>query len=137
MKGPLSIALLLMLAACSGPSPEPLPDSGSVDRLESLLAGRECVGALNEWERHYFHPLLSGERKVADTSVIAFDFREAGKFEFREGRRIETVWDATAALDHRQFRSASGIFNLGSGILEVQQCGWNCGPSTPADGNCG
>lgn len=128
----------LALAGCGEQPPELVPHARIVDRIERALAGRECIGALDRWQRVYVHPWradpATGKRgPVAD--VIMFDFSQAGVHGFKAGR-IRAGKPPTA-LDHRQYRTAFGRYEVATGRLTLESCGWNCPADVPPGGGCG
>jgi hypothetical protein len=124
---------LMLLSACgerAGPD-EAKPGTILIDRIERQLAGRPCIGALDRWERHYAFggepddPTWGQGHVHADRDRISFAFMEAGRYEFRSRRVIETP--ASGSIDDRPMRFAFGEYHVASGRLFVHACGGNSG----------
>ena len=128
--------LMLLAAACSRqPEPrEPRPPVWLVNRIEAQLARHPCIGALDRWDRRYYHARdLSEEgraRGLSRTDIVRFDLMEGGLYHYRAGRVIGT-FDVGADLDERQMRMAFGEYRVRGGQLVVQVCGWNQNPGYP------
>ena len=120
--------VLMLLSGCSAaaPSNEGIPGTLIVGRIERLLAGRPCIGALEGWERHYSfgHRADSG---LVDRNVIEFSFLEAGIDGFRAQRRLDRIDDGF--IYDGLARVALGEYHVASGRLFVHFCGRNGEPA--------
>lgn len=131
----------VFLAACSQATPgvEDVPSVEHVNRLEATLAGNQCTGPVDQWERHYFFPLDGPKEPPGwglNRTTIAFVFRQAGVHDFKRGRSIGTITDALSGPDDRQFKYASGRYDVVTGRLTVDFCGWNCPADVPIGDGC-
>ena len=98
-----------------------------VDRIESLLAGKPCVGRLDQWSRTYAFDYDFGERRLYD-HIIMFHLEEAGTPGVRPGRRV-TEPNSWVIQDDRAIRMVDGDFDVSDGRLRIGFCGDNVGPS--------
>jgi len=105
----------------------PKPPAGLIDAVEAQVAGNDCVGGLDRWERFYSFG-LNNEREV-DESKILFHFREAGVHGFLRGRRVTTPAE-WVNIDDRDYDLVFGSFDRTSGKLVVDFCGPNLGGSS-------
>ena len=111
------------------PPSEPLPPIELVDRIESQLAGRPCIGALADWERNFSYGHGGDQRRERgiERDRVVFVFREAGMYQYRSQRII----GSPEMLDERQMKVAVGEYDLLSGRLTVDACGLNNRPDPP------
>ena len=98
------------------------PSAALVDAVEAKIAHDPCVGDLNKWERLYSFG-LDDEREV-DENTVLFDFREAGVFGFRAGRRV-TAPAEWVNIDDRDYDLVFGKFDRTTGKLVIDACGPN------------
>ncbi len=126
----LSIITCFGLTACYGVFPweRTVPDEAVIDGIERELSGHACIGDVDQWERIYFfardHDSI---REAADTNKIWIRFKQAGVHEFRAGRRIVTFDEGAGGIDDRQYRMVSGDYDVSSGRISIEHCGWNHG----------
>jgi hypothetical protein len=101
----------------------PRPTNAMVDPIEARLAKVPCIGDVGRWQRLFSFASRPRSPRV-DTGRIDFEFREAGRYDFRAGRRI--TWpDSWINLDDRSYRYATGWFDRTTGRLRVEYCGPN------------
>ncbi len=125
------ILISLLPAGCSGPAPSAadVPAAAAIDRIEQQLAGDPCIGPPDRWERHFYYALApggSGPATRTDRNIIAFDFYEAGRYEFLPRRVVSAVPDVSP--DDRPMRVAFGAYHVASDRLSVDFCGQNTAP---------
>jgi hypothetical protein len=110
------------------------PTTAQIDAIEVVTARDPCIGNLDGWQRNYLFKFKEwrGVTAVVDTKRVYFNYRQAGPGA-RAGRTVNQI----SSLDHRQFRTASGWYDIASGQVAIRSCGWNCGEDVPPDGSCG
>ena len=112
--------LMFAITACA--PAEPMPKVADVDRLEAQLAGRPCIGSLDQWSRRYTFG-HGGDQRSPDGDVdrnrIVFKLDQAGIYHYRAGRTILVLIDG---LDERPRRQAYGEYDVPSGRLTVLGC---------------
>ena len=96
-----------------------------LDRMDAALSQNACVGNLAKWERLYSFNHNRGEPEV-DESIIQFQFREAGRYDFKAGRRT-TMPLEWLNLDDRQYDLVSGHLDVPARNLVIDHCGPNKG----------
>lgn len=106
---------------------QPQPPAAVVDRIETMLAGRPCIGRLDRWSRTYAFDYDNGTRRV-DDHIIMFHLEEAGTSDVRPGRRV-TEPNSWVNLDDRPIRMVDGDFDVSDGRLRIGFCGDNVGAS--------
>src|SRR4051812_36881781 len=121
----------ILLAGCSDPDArDARPGTLAIDRIERLLAGQPCIGALDRWERHYGYG-LGGDYRSPDHGVerdrITWAYVQAGVYGFRPRRLVESAHEGLG-IDERQMRFAFGDYYVSSGRLVIHSCGWNSDP---------
>ena len=112
---------LMLVASCSGRAAwdEGKPGTILIGRIERELEGRPCIGALDQWERHYAFDGGPPDSPV-DRNVIFFSYRQAGVEGFRPQRRIQYLEDLFYL---GRARSVLGEYHVASGRLFVHACG--------------
>lgn len=101
----------------------PLPSTKEVAAAEQVLALQPCIGGLDKWYRRYARKIDWRQGHV-DRDLLWFRFREAGLYGYRSGRKIGRLADLVDP-DDRQFRYASGTYNLRTQQVTFVACGSN------------
>jgi hypothetical protein len=101
------------------------PPKVILDHIDAALSQNACVGNLAKWDRLYSFNHKRGDPEV-DESVIHFQFREAGRYDFKAGRRT-TMPLEWLNLDDRQYDLVSGHLDVPSRNLVIEYCGPNVG----------
>ena len=93
MQKALSLLLTMGLTACGSLPVSPSETTGApaqsiwlVNKIEARLARDPCVGSLAKWARRYEWRLSP---EGWDRNVVDIDLRQAGIFNFRQGRKID------------------------------------------------
>jgi hypothetical protein len=104
------------------PGGEPLP-AAWLDKIESKISALACIGPLERWDRRYrYKAWTEGSIFHLDELAVEFEFYEAGRFEFRPGRRF--VIDLPPPLiDDRSYLVAFGEFDLATKRVTLKSCG--------------
>jgi hypothetical protein len=107
---------------------EETPTAVVLDQLERRLATNRCIGSLLRWELRYSYG-IDFTRGGLDRNQINFSLHEAGRFEFRAGRRSMTPRQFSELVDDRAYRFAGGTYDVAKDRLEMEFCGPNlrCG----------
>ncbi|UKK84386.1 hypothetical protein L7H23_17725 [Sphingopyxis sp. BSN-002] len=134
----LAFSAALILAACS--MPELKPTEAEMDRVETALRQKPCIGKLADWERRYYYQLQfssdKSEKSVRkglmpkptgyDRSIVEIDLRQANFEEFGSGRGSYADYPPGAAdTDDREYNLAFGTYSLETGELHLAHCGPN------------
>ena len=104
------------------------PSERLVDHIEDLLAENPCVGNVKRWSRLYEWGLT---KDGLDTNVVEIDLRQVGVFGFTPGRLIRSrdpslkPEEIMVHADDRDYRFASGSYDVETGKLELRFCGRN------------
>jgi len=101
----------------------PLPTRSDIDAADQVLARQPCIGKLNKWHRRYAGRIDWQNGRV-DRDVLWFSFRQAGLYGYEAGRKVGRLADI-AEIDDRQFRLASGTYNLRTRQVSFDSCGTN------------
>lgn len=123
---PLSLCAIMMTlcGAQNRPGDEPLP-SALMDEIERKISALPCIGSLAKWDRRYsYKAWMEGTVYHLDTMAIEFHFAEAGRFEFRPGRRFIIV-PPMPMIDDRSYKIAYGEFDLNTDRVVLKACGLN------------
>ena len=125
MRAPILLISGLLLVSCGNDEGHsPLPVEADIEKLEAKLAGHQCVGDLDIWERSYrFHRnprMLSSDN--TDFGVIEFHYRKAGTIVLVPGRNLVNPDDSTSWPDSPAVQALSGRYNIKSGTLSLDSC---------------
>jgi hypothetical protein len=122
----LAVGLLLCGACNTAIDENAVPAASDVDRLERILAGHECIGQLDEWERNYRFSrktgILSGHSLYPDLDIIELHLRKAGTVTVRPGRNVLAPRPNGDWPDSSPMQSLDGRFTLSSGSLSMPPC---------------
>ena len=136
------LGLLCLACLATSSCSEARPDWREIERLEQKATENACIGAMDNWSRHYFYSMKRRAKlgdmpvKMPDRARLAFIYKQAGVWGQVSGQHSTTA-ERTVEYDHRQQRIASGTFDLATGRLVVNNCGWGCGETVPVGGSCG
>jgi len=100
----------------------PKPPNALLNSVERKLAGRPCVGRLDDWDRQYTYSLTP--HRQLDVSTVKFKLRQAGRFRVVPGRRTGFP-EETGGIDDTPIRMAWGKYDVGTQQLHVNFCGDN------------
>ncbi|MEG8038268.1 hypothetical protein QP166_02515 [Sphingomonas sp. LR60] len=124
----VSLALSVMLLGTPSTTPAPgreAPLKATMDKMERRIATAPCVGSPDKWERRYFYKTwVTGTVFHLDEAVIKFEYYEAGKFEFKEGRKFY-IDPPLPMMDDRRFRIAYGYYDWTKDRVTLLACGKN------------
>jgi hypothetical protein len=121
----LGAALIGGLSACAKQAPsssQVAPTINTILPIERYLQAQPCAAPLQQWSRHYRYATRGDEG--VDRSVILFDYREAGRFGYKQGIFLDPPqrgWH----VDERHYKVAFGRYEPATGQIVMGYCGSN------------
>ena len=127
------VCLILAIACSSSDNPLLVPAENQIAQIEVLLSKEHCIGDLHRWERRYQYlqdmSVKSATTGEVFTDTIVFRLRLGnGGYPIKPSlRRLSAKRGFLGEIDDRPGGSAFGRFDVKSGKLAFEGCGFSEG----------